>query len=191
MPALAKPDTPGTPSNDEALNPFLDHLIEEIEPYDHQEEAILALCDATSSSTPQPARANPSSPSPSHYQAPSALVRRLLLHRPHQSPRQRKISSPSAAPLGPENVGMITGDATVNARRRSSAAPPRSSPTSPSATAPTPGRRRRSWTSSTTTPTTPAAPLGRSPCSPFPKSQFSPHVRHSSATPRFFEKTLN
>ena len=53
--------------------------------------------------------------------------------------------------FGTENVGMLTGDASVNADAPSSAAPPRCSRRSRCATARTRTSARSSWTSSTST----------------------------------------
>ena len=47
MPALDPAKLADPSSNDEVLDAFLGYLVEGIEPYDHQEEAILELFDGT------------------------------------------------------------------------------------------------------------------------------------------------
>jgi superfamily II RNA helicase len=88
---LSRKNLPENPTPDDILNAFLDYLTAtNTEPYDHKEEAILELFAGNNVILNTPTGSGKSL-------VALALQFKSLCHV-----------------LGPENVGMITGDATVN-----------------------------------------------------------------------------
>lgn len=108
---------PGSPplSNDEVLDAFLGSLIEDgIEPYDHQEEAILELFAGNNVILNTPTGSGKSLVAQALQYRSACLGRRCFYTVPVKALANEKFLSLCQA-FGPENVGMITGDATVNA----------------------------------------------------------------------------
>ncbi len=100
---------------DDVMNQFLDTLIESgIEPYDHQEEAILELFAGSNVILNTPTGSGKSLVALAlHYK--SFCEDRISYYTvPIKALANEKFLS-LCQTFGPENVGMITGDATVNA----------------------------------------------------------------------------
>ncbi|MDB2347441.1 DUF3516 domain-containing protein, partial [Verrucomicrobiales bacterium] len=102
-------------SSDAILETFLDYLTtEEIEPYTHQEEAILELYEGKNVILNTPTGSGKSLVALAlHFQA-LCQGKRSYYTVPIKALANEKFLSLCEV-FGPENVGMITGDATVNA----------------------------------------------------------------------------
>lgn len=111
---LPEPGAP-SPSNDEVLDAFLGHLVEDgVEPYDHQEEAILELFAGNNVILNTPTGSGKSLVAQALQYRSICLGRRSFYTVPVKALANEKFLSLCQV-FGPENVGMITGDATVNA----------------------------------------------------------------------------
>lgn len=112
MPVLTKPDSPLT--SEEALENFLNYLIESgIEPYDHQENAILELFEGKNVILNTPTGSGKSLVAAAmHYRA-LCLGRTSYYTVPIKALANEKFLA-LCQTFGPENVGLVTGDATVN-----------------------------------------------------------------------------
>jgi superfamily II RNA helicase len=101
-------------SNDEILSVFLDWLIETgIEPYDHQEQAILELFSGNNVILNTPTGSGKSLVALAVHFRAICQKRRSYYTVPIKALANEKFLSLCHI-FGPENVGMITGDATVN-----------------------------------------------------------------------------
>lgn len=97
------------------LDVFLEYLIESgIEPYDHQEEAILELFEGKNVILNTPTGSGKSLVALALHFRAICQGRRSFYTVPIKALANEKFLSLCAA-FGPEKVGMITGDATVNA----------------------------------------------------------------------------
>jgi superfamily II RNA helicase len=114
MPLLA-PDRLADPSsNDEVLDAFLNYLIESgIEPYDHQESAILELYAGNNVILNTPTGSGKSLVAMAVQYRAVCQGRRCYYTVPVKALANEKFLS-LCQTFGPEQVGMITGDATVN-----------------------------------------------------------------------------
>ncbi len=102
-------------SNAEVLDVFLEYLIESgIEPYDHQEEAILELYEGKNVILNTPTGSGKSLVALALHFRAICQGRRSFYTVPIKALANEKFLS-LCETFGPENVGMITGDATVNA----------------------------------------------------------------------------
>ncbi|NOX98201.1 MAG: DUF3516 domain-containing protein [Verrucomicrobia bacterium] len=111
---LPESDSP-PPSNDEILDAFLGSLVEDgIDPYDHQEEAILELFAGNNVILNTPTGSGKSLVAQALQYRSICLGRRSFYTVPVKALANEKFLSLCQV-FGPENVGMITGDATVNA----------------------------------------------------------------------------
>jgi len=111
---LPEPGSP-PPSNDDVLDAFLGSLVEDgIEPYDHQEEAILELFSGNNVILNTPTGSGKSLVAQALQYRSICLGRRSFYTVPVKALANEKFLSLCQV-FGPENVGMITGDATVNA----------------------------------------------------------------------------
>jgi len=104
---------PSSASNEEVLEAFLEYLIE---PYDHQEEAILELFDGKNVILNTPTGSGKSLVAMALHFRAICQGRRSFYTVPIKALANEKFLSLCES-FGPENenVGMITGDATVNA----------------------------------------------------------------------------
>jgi superfamily II RNA helicase len=103
-------------SNSEILDAFLEFLIESgIEPYDHQEEAILELYEGKNVILNTPTGSGKSLVALALHFRAICQKRRSYYTVPIKALANEKFLSLCES-FGPENVGMITGDATVNAQ---------------------------------------------------------------------------
>ncbi len=101
-------------SNDEILSVFLDYLIEtDVEPYDHQEQAILELFAGNNVILNTPTGSGKSLVALALHFRAICLDRRSYYTVPIKALANEKFLSLCRV-FGPEKVGMITGDATVN-----------------------------------------------------------------------------
>ncbi|QQL45293.1 DEAD/DEAH box helicase [Sulfuriroseicoccus oceanibius] len=101
-------------SNDDVLNAFLNWLVETgVDPYDHQEEAILELFDDKNVILNTPTGSGKSLVALAVHYRGLCLGRRSFYTVPIKALANEKFLS-LCRTFGPENVGMITGDATVN-----------------------------------------------------------------------------
>jgi superfamily II RNA helicase len=101
-------------SNDQVLSAFLDYLIEtEVEPYDHQEQAILELFAGNNVILNTPTGSGKSLVALALQFKAICQKRRCYYTVPIKALANEKFLSLCHV-FGPENVGMITGDATVN-----------------------------------------------------------------------------
>ena len=101
-------------SNDEILSVFLDYLIEtDVEPYDHQEQAILELFAGNNVILNTPTGSGKSLVALAMHFRAVCQNRRSYYTVPIKALANEKFLSLCHV-LGPEKVGMITGDATVN-----------------------------------------------------------------------------
>ncbi|SHJ76984.1 Helicase conserved C-terminal domain-containing protein [Rubritalea squalenifaciens DSM 18772] len=109
---LRKPD--GNYDNDDILNTFLETVVEAgVELYDHQEEAILELFNGSNVILNTPTGSGKSMVALAmHYRA-LCLGRTSYYTVPIKALANEKFLSLCSA-FGADNVGMITGDATVN-----------------------------------------------------------------------------
>jgi hypothetical protein len=97
------------------LDTFLEYLIESgIEPYDHQEEAILELYEGKNVILNTPTGSGKSLVALALHFRAICQGRRSFYTVPIKALANEKFLS-LCQTFGPENVGMITGDATVNA----------------------------------------------------------------------------
>lgn len=102
-------------SNAAILDTFLEYLIESgIEPYDHQEEAILELYEGKNVILNTPTGSGKSLVALAMHFRAICQGRRSFYTVPIKALANEKFLS-LCETFGPENVGMITGDATVNA----------------------------------------------------------------------------
>jgi superfamily II RNA helicase len=105
---------PENPSADDILNTFLDYLTATgTEPYDHQEEAILELFAGNNVILNTPTGSGKSLVALAMQFKSLCQGRRSYYTVPIKALANEKFLSLCHV-LGPENVGMITGDATVN-----------------------------------------------------------------------------
>ncbi|WP_226895089.1 DEAD/DEAH box helicase [Luteolibacter marinus] len=101
-------------SSDEILSAFLDHLVETgVEPYDHQEQAILELFAGNNVILNTPTGSGKSLVAMALQFKSVCQKRRSYYTVPIKALANEKFLSLCKF-FGPENVGMITGDATVN-----------------------------------------------------------------------------
>lgn len=101
-------------SSDEILSAFLDYLIEtNVEPYDHQEQAILELYAGNNVILNTPTGSGKSLVALAMHFKAICQNRRSYYTVPIKALANEKFLSLCHI-FGPENVGMITGDATVN-----------------------------------------------------------------------------
>ncbi len=102
-------------SSDDILDAFLGYLVESgIEPYDHQEEAILELFAGNNVILNTPTGSGKSLVAMAMQFRAVCQGRRSFYTVPVKALANEKFLS-LCKTFGPENVGMITGDATVNA----------------------------------------------------------------------------
>ncbi|MDF1713242.1 MAG: DUF3516 domain-containing protein [Akkermansiaceae bacterium] len=102
-------------SSAEVLDAFLEYLIESgIEPYDHQEEAILELYEGKNVILNTPTGSGKSLVALALHFRAICQGRRSFYTVPIKALANEKFLS-LCETFGPEKVGMITGDATVNA----------------------------------------------------------------------------
>ena len=102
-------------SSASVLDAFLEYLIESgIEPYDHQEEAILELFEGKNVILNTPTGSGKSLVALALHFRAICQNRRSYYTVPIKALANEKFLS-LCETFGPENVGMITGDATVNA----------------------------------------------------------------------------
>lgn len=102
-------------SNDEILDAFLSHLIEQgVEPYHHQEEAILELFAGANVILNTPTGSGKSLVAQALQFRAICQGRRSFYTVPVKALANEKFLS-LCKTFGPDQVGMITGDATVNA----------------------------------------------------------------------------
>ena len=114
MPALDPSQLNDPSSNDEILDAFLNYLIEEgIEPYEHQEEAILELFAGKNLILNTPTGSGKSLVALALQFRAICQGRRSYYTVPVKALANEKFLSLCQI-FGAENVGMITGDATVN-----------------------------------------------------------------------------
>lgn len=114
--ALLDPAELGFPStNDDILGAFLDHLVQEgIEPYGHQEEAVLEWFAGRNVILNTPTGSGKSLVAMAVQFRALCLGRRSFYTVPIKALANEKFLS-LCRTFGAANVGMITGDATVNA----------------------------------------------------------------------------
>jgi superfamily II RNA helicase len=114
MPLLDPTKLADPSSNDEILSAFLDYLIESnIEPYDHQEQAILELYAGNNVILNTPTGSGKSMVALAMQFKAICQKRRSYYTVPIKALANEKFLSLCHI-FGPEKVGMITGDATVN-----------------------------------------------------------------------------
>lgn len=112
VPTLAKPDS--LLSSEQALENFLSYLIEsDIEPYDHQENAILELFEGKNVILNTPTGSGKSLVAAALHYRGLCLGRTSYYTVPIKALANEKFLS-LCQTFGPENVGLVTGDATVN-----------------------------------------------------------------------------
>jgi superfamily II RNA helicase len=111
---LSRKNLPENPTPDDILNAFLDYLTATgTEPYDHQEEAILELFAGNNVILNTPTGSGKSLVALALQFKSLCQGRRSYYTVPIKALANEKFLSLCHV-LGPENVGMITGDATVN-----------------------------------------------------------------------------
>ena len=114
MPLLDPTQLADPSSNDEILSAFLDYLIESnIEPYDHQEQAILELYAGNNVILNTPTGSGKSMVALALQFKAICQNRRSYYTVPIKALANEKFLSLCHI-FGPDKVGMITGDATVN-----------------------------------------------------------------------------
>ena len=112
MPALNKPDAFISPEN--ALENFLTYLTDSgIEPYDHQENAILELYEGKNVILNTPTGSGKSLVATALHYKGLCTNRTSYYTVPIKALANEKFLS-LCQTFGPENVGLVTGDATVN-----------------------------------------------------------------------------
>lgn len=112
--ALDSKSLPENPDADDILNAFLDHLAATgTEPYDHQEEAILELFQGNNVILNTPTGSGKSLVALAMQFKSVCQKRRSYYTVPIKALANEKFLSLCRV-LGPENVGMMTGDASVN-----------------------------------------------------------------------------
>src|ERR1035437_922334 len=105
---------PANPSTDDILNAFLGYLAQSgTEPYDHQEEAILELLQDKNVILNTPTGSGKSLVAQAMQFKSLCQGRRSYYNVPIKALANEKFLALCRV-FGPENVGMITGDATVN-----------------------------------------------------------------------------
>tara|TARA_R110002096_G_scaffold29509_5_gene88961 strand:- start:26554 stop:29097 length:2544 start_codon:yes stop_codon:yes gene_type:complete len=116
MPSLSSSTLSDPSSNDEILDAFLNYLIEMgVEPYDHQEEAILELFANKNVILNTPTGSGKSLVALALQFRAICQGRRSFYTVPVKALANEKFLS-LCKTFGPDHVGMITGDATVNAQ---------------------------------------------------------------------------
>jgi superfamily II RNA helicase len=111
---LSRKNLPENPTPDDILNVFLEYLSStNTEPYDHQEEAILELFAGNNVILNTPTGSGKSLVALALQFKSLCQGRRSYYTVPIKALANEKFLSLCHV-LGPENVGMITGDATVN-----------------------------------------------------------------------------
>jgi len=114
MPSLDPTLLKDPSSNDEVLDAFLSYLVDSgIEPYDHQEEAILELFAGKNVILNTPTGSGKSLVALALQFRAICQGRRSYYTVPVKALANEKFLS-LCKTFGPERVGMITGDATVN-----------------------------------------------------------------------------
>lgn len=114
MPPLSISSLPADPSADDVLNAFLDFLATTgTEPYAHQEEAILELFQGKNVILDTPTGSGKSLVALAMQFKSLAQGRRSYYTVPIKALANEKFLSLCNV-LGPENVGLLTGDSTVN-----------------------------------------------------------------------------
>ncbi len=112
VPTLTKPDTPLT--SEQSLENFLNYLIESgIDPYDHQENAVLELYEGKNVILNTPTGSGKSLVAAALHYRGLCLGRTSYYTVPIKALANEKFLS-LCQTFGPENVGLVTGDATVN-----------------------------------------------------------------------------
>ena len=112
MPTLTKPNSPLT--SEQSLENFLTYLLESgIEPYDHQENAILELFEGKNVILNTPTGSGKSLVATALHYRGLCLGRTSYYTVPIKALANEKFLS-LCQTFGPENVGLVTGDATVN-----------------------------------------------------------------------------
>ncbi|MEN8865090.1 MAG: DUF3516 domain-containing protein [Akkermansiaceae bacterium] len=115
MPQLDPSNVNDASSSSEVLDAFLEYLIESgIEPYDHQEEAILELYEGKNVILNTPTGSGKSLVALALHFRAICQGRKSFYTVPIKALANEKFLS-LCETFGPEQVGMITGDATVNA----------------------------------------------------------------------------
>ena len=114
MPQLTRDLVPPSPSSDDCLGAFLDYLAaEKIEPYGHQEEAVLQLYEGKNVILNTPTGSGKSLVALAWHFRAICQGRRSWYTVPIKALANEKFLSLCKV-FGPDQVGMITGDATVN-----------------------------------------------------------------------------
>lgn len=115
VPQLDPSNVNDASSSSEVLDAFLEYLIESgIEPYDHQEEAILELYEGKNVILNTPTGSGKSLVALALHFRAICQGRKSFYTVPIKALANEKFLS-LCETFGPEQVGMITGDATVNA----------------------------------------------------------------------------
>ncbi len=113
---LSTASLPGNPSADDILNTFLDFLAGTgTEPYDHQEEAILELFQEKNVILDTPTGSGKSLVALAMQFKSLCQGRRSYYTVPIKALANEKFLSLCRV-FGPENVGLVTGDSTVNGK---------------------------------------------------------------------------
>ncbi|MEQ1838784.1 MAG: DEAD/DEAH box helicase, partial [Verrucomicrobiales bacterium] len=116
MPSLDPTRLADPSSNDEVLDAFLSYLVDSgIEPYEHQETAILELFGGNNVILNTPTGSGKSLVAMAVQFRAICQGRRCFFTVPVKALANEKFLS-LCQTFGPEQVGMITGDATVNAQ---------------------------------------------------------------------------
>ena len=114
MPILAPPSSTETPGNDEVLDAFLSHCLDQgLELYPHQEEAVLELFGGANVILNTPTGSGKSLVAMALQYRAICQGSRCYYTVPIKALANEKFLS-LCDTFGPEQVGMITGDATVN-----------------------------------------------------------------------------
>ncbi len=114
MAQLTRDLVPLSPTSDDCLGAFLDYLAaEKIEPYGHQEEAVLQLFEGKNVILNTPTGSGKSLVAMAMHFRSICLGRRSWYTVPIKALANEKFLS-LCRTFGPDQVGMITGDATVN-----------------------------------------------------------------------------
>ncbi|MBK1791676.1 DEAD/DEAH box helicase [Persicirhabdus sediminis] len=114
MPTLQKPANAESLSADDILNLFLEYLLEiGVELYDHQEEAILEIFEGKNVILNTPTGSGKSMVALAMHFKGLCQGRKSYYTVPIKALANEKFLSLCKV-FGPDNVGMITGDATVN-----------------------------------------------------------------------------